>query len=66
MQKVNFILYDYLPISKALQPISTFGQPMKNAIVIVIPKKIPTTTIRLFISKIKNSQLKSNGMLIAI
>jgi len=39
---------------------------MKNAIVIVTPKKIPTTISRLFISKIKNSQLKSNGMLIAI
>ena len=39
---------------------------MKNAIVIVIPKNTPTTIIRLFISKIKNSQLKSNSMLTGI
>jgi len=32
----------------------------KNAIVITIPKKTAIMTNRLFIAKIKNSQIKSN------
>jgi len=42
-------------MSKAKQPIALFGQPIKNAIVMAIPKNIPTTINRLFTFKIKNS-----------
>ena len=42
-------------MSKAKQPIALFGQPIKNAIVITIPRNIPIIINRLFISKIKNS-----------
>ena len=47
-------------MSNAKQPIALFGQPTKNAIPIAIPKNIPTAISRLFILKIKNSQIKSN------
>ena len=33
--------------------ISSFGQPMKNEIVITAPKKVPMTINRLFMSKNK-------------
>ena len=49
-------------MSKAKQPIALFGQPIKNAIEITIPRNIPIIINRLFIAKIKNSQIKSNGI----
>jgi len=42
-------------MSKAKQPIALFGQPIKNATVIAIPRNAPTTINRLFTFKIKNS-----------
>ena len=50
-------------MSKAKQPIVLFGQPTKNAIEITIPRKAAITINRLFIPKIKNSQIKSNVIL---
>jgi hypothetical protein len=41
-----------------------FGQPTKNAIVITIARPIPIAINRLFIEKIKNSQIKRNGIFI--
>ena len=42
-------------MSKPKQPIAMFGQPIKNAPTITIPRKIAIIIIRLFISKIKIS-----------
>ena len=61
MQKRDFSWYDYLPISKAKQPSALFGQPIKNAIVIITPKAIPTTIRRLFIIQHKIPKIKSNA-----
>jgi len=42
-------------MSKARQPIALFGQPIKNAIEITIPKNAAITINRLFIYKTKFS-----------
>jgi len=40
-------------MSKAKQPIALFGQPIKNAMPITIPRNTPITINRLFMSKNK-------------
>ena len=66
MQKRDFSWYDYLPISKAKQPSALFGQPIKNATVIITPKAIPTTIRRLFIIQHKIPKIKSNTPIIQL
>ena len=61
MRKENLIYYNYFK-SNPKQPIALFGQPIKNATVIIIPRKAAIIINRLFIVKIKNSGIKSNGI----
>ena len=55
MQKENFAWCNQRPISKARQPIAWFGQPIKNATEMAIPRNTPITINRLFIYKTKIS-----------
>ncbi len=52
----NLEFNNYLSVSNP----PNIGEPMKNAIAIMAPKKIPTITTRLFIAKINSRGIKSN------